>query len=285
MPKHCASLLLFLLGLFVVLPAAPVFAGDGDEPGPEALPQLESRYSPIPEINVNTQIISVVPSTTPLGSGVLQFRVTHRFSEPINHSTGHDLYGFDSGADIGLGIEYGFTQNLEAGFYRSSYVDDYVAHLKFRWIAQCDSFPFSISTRVGGNDLSDSSVKKDKSGAFAQVIFQRRFGPVELVVAPSYETNTTSFKRVTNVPVGFVWQLTESVNLNGEVVPKNRDNRQGVTGWTVSIEKRVPGHTFAFTLGNCRATTLDMALASDFPGGYKKDDIRVGFNITRRWRF
>ena len=266
---------LVLLG--AVLVAAPGGAAAQDE---EASP-----YKPIFDGALETQIANVCPSANALGKNVLMFRVTHRFVESLNHSTGHDGWSLDSGANVGLGFTYGLTSNLEAGVYRTSYFDDYEGHLKFRWFAQAEAFPLSISTKIGGNYLSERGVQGKKSGGFAQLILQRRFGPFVFVAAPTYETNTTSFEKVSNVIAGFQWDLPEGFSVGGEVVPRNRDNPKSTNAWAFTIVKRVPGHSFAIVLGNSRATTVDMAVASDFPEGFRSDDIRIGFNITRRWRF
>lgn len=51
------------------------------------------------------------------------FRVTHRFTQPLNAKFGDvagNLFGLDSGAQIGLEYRFGIVQNGEVGIHRTS---------------------------------------------------------------------------------------------------------------------------------------------------------------------
>jgi len=52
------------------------------------------------------------------------FRVTHRFARPLGAgdfgSLAEDLFGLDSGAQIGLEYRFGLMRGLQAGIYRTS---------------------------------------------------------------------------------------------------------------------------------------------------------------------
>lgn len=242
-------------------------------------------YRPLPEPGVGTFVGSIVPTATPLGTNVLHLRVTHRFTQPVNDASGHDLWGLDSSADIGLGVDWGFSPNLEASLFRSKYLDDYEGAVKFRWLAQSEAVPLSVSTRVGVDYRSDPDWVGEDTSYFGQLILQRAFGPVSIVVTPTWISDTPGFENVINIPVGLVVRAGESWTILGEVVPRNPDNDEGHTAWLVGVEKRVPGHTFGMTFSNSRATTVDMAMASDFPPGFEPQDMRIGFHITRRWKW
>jgi hypothetical protein len=51
----------------------------------------------------------------------------------------------------------------------------------------------------------------------------------------------------------------------------------------VGAVKRVRGHAFLIYFGNSRATTTDLLAGSDIPGGFKSGDVRLGFNLVRRF--
>ncbi len=64
---------------------------------------------------------------------------------------------------------------------------------------------------------------------------------------------------------------------------KNLDAHPGQLAWSVALNKRVPGHAFLIYFGNSRATTADLIVGSDFPGSFKQRDVRIGFNLMRRF--
>jgi hypothetical protein len=51
----------------------------------------------------------------------------------------------------------------------------------------------------------------------------------------------------------------------------------------MGIAKRLPGHAFMLYAGNSRATVTDLMVGSDLPGGFKRSDVRLGFNLLRRF--
>ena len=71
-----------------------------------------------------------LPTPDPLGAGVFEFRILHRFKASVSASGGSGLYGLDSGAWISLGLAYGLARNLELGVRRTSLQTDYEAYLK-----------------------------------------------------------------------------------------------------------------------------------------------------------
>ncbi len=116
------------------------------------------------------------------------------------------------------------------------------------------------------------------------------------------------YKKVFNVPVAASIALTPSINIHGEVVPSYRrtvlmsqtfpecdpgacpvvaaKSSPGV-GWTVSLEKVLLRHRFAFTAGNMRETTVDQYVLPNFVLGFQPPapgNVYLGFNITRQWK-
>src|SRR5262245_39707675 len=68
--------------------------------------------------------LSALPTTMRLPKGTFDFRLTHRFTRPIDQGTVgdffRDLFGFDSAARIGLELRYGLLPGTQIGIYRTN---------------------------------------------------------------------------------------------------------------------------------------------------------------------
>jgi hypothetical protein len=230
-----------------------------------------------------------LPSADVPKAGTLSILFTHRFSQPLEQSDIHTLYSFDSGADIGIGLAYSLLDRLDIGVYRSSKLDVYEVDAK---VHALDAGPFSLSARVGEDWRTELGLE-NRSGFFGQAIAALSIGSrVRITVVPTYDSLISGtrfvspkpfYKNVFNVPAALAIGLTRSVNVQGEIIPRNgRADSPGV-GWIASIEKTVPRHRFAFTVGNTRGTTVDQYVASNF-AGQSPHNYFIGFNIVRQWK-
>ena len=73
-----------------------------------------------PDFNIIT-----LPTTLRLPHNTFAFRLTHRFSRPLDGGSGfgnllEDFFGFDSPAFIGLGLRYGIAPGAQVGIYRNN---------------------------------------------------------------------------------------------------------------------------------------------------------------------
>ena len=92
--------------------------------------------------------------------------------------------------------------------------------------------------------LQDFPVPGDQSCVFKEAL-RRRIG--------ARDSTKTSF----NIPVGASIAITHSITVHGEVIPAlSKVHSKGV-GWSVSVEKSLLRHRFAFYAGNQRQTTVD----------------------------
>jgi hypothetical protein len=115
---------------------------------------------------------------------------------------------------------------------------------------------------------------------------------VRLTAVPTYVSETSgqpfttpkaSYKNIFQVPIALSVRVTRSINVQGEVYPRlGQVDSQGV-GWLAAIEKTVPGHRFAFTVGSVRATTVDQYVGS-VPFRVNPHDYYIGFNLVRQWK-
>ena len=91
------------------------------------------------------------------------------------------------------------------------------------------------------------------------------------------------YENVFNVPVAASIAITHSITVHGEVIPRlSKVNSNGV-GWSVTVEKSLLRHRFAFFAGNQRATTVDKYTGA-IPLGRASGDVYIGFNLFRAWK-
>jgi hypothetical protein len=271
-----------LVAFFAFTSAASVAFGQTPADAPEA---PKAPRPPEGERIIN------LPSAEVPQAGTLTMVFTHRFSEPLQDSDFHSLWSFDSGADIGLGLAYTPFENFEVSFYRSSHLDDYELDVKYRAFSKG---PFTATARLGGDWRSERH-QQNRNGVFAQAILGVSIGSrVRVTAVPTYVSKTAFttavtlkpfYEKVFNVPVAVSVSITRTFNVQGELTPRiGRADSTGV-GWVASIEKTVPKHRFAFTVGNQRATTVDQYVTwTPQFFGQSPHPYFIGFNIVRQWK-
>ena len=254
----------FLWTLITLAAAAPAF--------PQALPEPE----------LGNQLVNL-PTHLALAPSTMQVIFTHRFVATVSSAGSGDLYGLDTGADVGLGLAMGFQHGLEAAVYRSSYLKQYEASLKWTALRQGDSVPLGAAIRAGAEYRAASGMT-DRWAGFAQLILARRLGSaLDLFAVPMFVSDTPTLRDAWNAGFGASLHLGRTVDLAAEAIPGNRDVTGAATAWAVGLTKRVRGHAFILYLGNSRATTTDLIAGSDIPGGFRSGDVRLGFNLIRRF--
>ncbi len=165
---------------------------------------------------------------------------------------------------------------------------------------------FTSSLRVGEDWRTQDGAATPKSSFFAQAILAYSFGQyVRLTAVPTYlqRTNGRSapqdfpvpgdqscvfkegftppyrcsglYENVVNIPVGASIAITHSITVHGEVIPAlSKVHSKGV-GWSVSVEKSLLRHRFAFYAGNVRQTTVDgyVQAAPAYPAFQRAKDV------------
>jgi Membrane bound beta barrel domain (DUF5777) len=258
--------------LTALLPAGPAKA------------QSAGPYDPVRRDPVGTILINGATPYT-LGSRRLEVLFTHRFQQPVNlGGDSHNLWGLDSGADVGIGLAYGVTRHLDLSLLRSSFQEDFELAGKFLVIEQAARVPLSVAVRAGADLLGRTGVA-DPHRPFAQLVLARRIAPgVNLIATPSWERDTPRLRDAWNVPLGLTLPLPAGSFLDLEFVPKNRDLRESVAAWHAALSKPVGQHLFSIVIGNSRATTVDQYLGGDSAAGFRARDVRLGFNLVRTFQ-
>jgi uncharacterized beta barrel domain-containing protein DUF5777 len=234
---------------------------------------------------VGTRLIDIATPFTS-GSRWLELLVTHRFIQPFNQGgNGHNLWGLDSGADVGIGFTYGVLQHLDLSVYRSEFQEDFELAAKYQILQQEAGMPLSLAVRAGEDLLGRDGVE-DPHRAFGQLLLARRLAPGwNMFVSPSWAQWTPLLHNAWNTPVGITAPLPGHWLIEAEGIPANRALRD-VPGasefaWHVAFTKPIGWHVFQILIGNSRATTVDQILGGDFAGGFTTHDLRLGFNLIR----
>jgi hypothetical protein len=214
------------------------------------------------------------------------FRVSHRFTRPLSDgdfgSLLEDLFGIDSGAQIGLEYRFGLIRNGQVGIHRTS-------NRTIEFFGQYDLLrqgksPVEISalaTIEGTNNFRDSY-----SPALGAIV-SRTIGDVAaLYVEPIWVNNTNALpKSVVDhndtfiVGLGARIRVRPTVYVVGEYAPRASGDEPGVSHIAFGLEKRAGGHLFQLNVSDAFGTTL----AQIARGGPVERDWFLGFNISRKF--
>src|SRR5262249_8012415 len=104
-------------------PQQPAAQQPPAQPQPAAEPEKAD-----PDLRVDVLqpdfVISALPTTLRVPRHKLGFMVTHRFDRSLGRGDlgdlASDLFGFDTGAQIGLELRYGLFSGTQVGIYRTS---------------------------------------------------------------------------------------------------------------------------------------------------------------------
>jgi hypothetical protein len=243
--------------------------------------------------------LSALPTTLRVPRFKSAFRVTHRFGRPLGSgsfgSLASDLFGLDSGAQIGLEYRFGIMKGLQAGIYRTN--DRTIEFFtQYSLMEQSASRPVGIGVLAamdGTNNFRDSYspalgvIVSRKVGRFAAVYAEPIWVNNSNPLPSALVDDNDSFL----LGLGARLRVRRTVYVVGEVVPRVAGYDPRVDHVTaglsraghvaVGLEKVVGGHTFQINFSNGVGTTISQ-LAQ---GGGSKDNWYLGFNISRKfWR-
>ncbi len=231
------------------------------------------------------------------GAGVLDFKISHRFS-PINQGL-YDIFGLD-GATIRIGLDYGITDRLMIGLGRSSKEKIYDGFIKYKILWQSTgkrSMPISLSA------LADAQIKTvrfpdpDRTNYFSsrlyytfQVLLARKFNDyLTLQLMPTLVhrnlVETRAEKNdVYSLGVAGRIRLTRRVTLNAEyyyVLP-NQLASQYVNVLSIGFDIETGGHVFQLHFTNSADMTYKGFITETTDRWFgSPSGIRFGFNISR----
>lgn len=252
-----------------------------------AAPAVAQDYVPIAPLPIGTHLLNV-PTAQILPHRMWEVRFTHRFAQPINEGDAHSFWGLDGPADIGIGLAWAPTRQLEVSLFRTDVQDNWEGAAKYVLVRQAPAFPVSATARAGVDFRSERGVDERLSG-FAQVVISRQLTRrLELMIVPTWASEAGPFDHAFNVPVGLAWMLRRNLSLVVEIIPENRDLPDGGEsdiGWAIGLKRAIGGHYFEILLADTRATHVSQYASSTLVPdvGLDAGDVHLGFNIVRRF--
>lgn len=215
------------------------------------------------------------------------FRVTHRFLRPLGAGDfgdlASDLFGIDSGAQIGLEYRFAIVPGGQIGIYRTS--DKTIEFFgKYGVVRQDRQLPVDVAVLAA---VEGTNNFRDRYSPSLGAIVSRRISDVAalyvepiwvhdsnvLPISPADHTDTFM------IGLGARVRIRDTVYLVGEASPRAAGYKPGVTHGSFGIEKRVGGHMFQLNFSNSFGTTLGQVAR----GGQVGDNWYLGFNITRKF--
>ena len=243
-----------------------------------------------------------LPTNARLPRHKLAFRLTHRFARPLGEgdfgNLASDFFGFDGGAQIGLGLRFGLFPGTQLGIYRTS-DRTILLHAQQQLLREGGS-PVGLSLVAGVEGLNNFGLSEAPAdGALhefspsAGLVVSRRLGTHGAVYAePAWVGNTRLSPSAPGTDDGTLvlglgarLRVTKSMSLVGEVHPR-------LTGYagdlgsgnpdplaTFGVEWTVGGHAFQLNFSNALGTTpAQVARGAQGQAGWF-----IGFNLSRKF--
>lgn len=220
-------------------------------------------------------------------NGVLEFIISHRFGT-IN--SGYDeFYGLDI-SRIRLGLEYGFTDNLNIGIGRSSFDKVVDAFLKYRFLRQSKSFPFTVTAFASFARKTieqDGLEGADRNAYTSQILIARKFNSnFSFQIAPTLiQRNLVPTSEDANlliaVGLGARYKVSNRIAIVSEYYPQLSDKSDVFKDtFAVGVDIETGGHVFQLHFTNAIQMN-ERGFIGETTDDFWDGDIHYGFNITR----
>jgi hypothetical protein len=268
-------------------PAAPAPAYDEDL---DAVPSE-------PDFHVIT-----LPTNLRLPKHKLDFRLTHRFARGLGQGDFSDLasdfFGFDGGAQVGIGLRFGLFRANQLAVYRTS--DRTIQISDQQEILRQGRGPIGVSVMASVEGLNNFGLSAAPEGSTLHefspslaLVLSRRFGTrCAVYLVPSWVGNA---RIVPSAPgdetstlvlgLGARLRLTKVMSLVGEINPRlagyagDLGSGDSAAAASFGVEWRVGGHAFQINFSNDLGTTP----AQVARGQQGLEDWHLGFNLTRKF--
>lgn len=232
-----------------------------------------------------------VPTTGQLPRHKFAFRLTHRFSRPLDgfdndFDVGElvdNLFGFDSAAQIGLELRFGLMDGTQVGIHRTNdrTIQFFAQH---SLVDQGDGSPLSVDALVSIGGLDN--FRQEYTIGVGAVVSRRMARRLAVYIQPMWVANTnplpselTEENHTLQVGLGSRLRVTPTIYLVGEFVPRADGYRPRANYGSVGIEKRAGGHLFQINVSNGLGTTVGQIAR----GSAGRSDWFIGFSLSRKF--
>ncbi len=251
--------------------------------------------------------IITLPTNLRLPRHKLGFSLTHRFARPLGRGDFGDLvsdfFGFDGGAQIGLGLRFGLFRGTQLAIYRTSDRTIQFYEQSELLSQRRHAVGVSLQASIEGTDnfgLSDPRVEgldATFSPAFSLVI-SRKFGTRGAAyLVPRWVGNTSLVERQNGeddstllLGIGLRVRVYGSTYLTGEYLPRLAGYKGSFCSGglclgdtkpllTFALEKQVGGHAFQLNFSNGFGTTPRQTAVEQT----RDNDWFIGFNLSRKF--
>ena len=228
-----------------------------------------------------------------VGSGVLDFKILHRFGA-LNQG-GYNFFGLDQ-ATMRLGLDYGINNRLTVGIGRSTFEKQYDAFLKYKIIRQqkgAKNIPFSLSyaSSVIYKSLRDATTTytpytSDKFSYANQLLLASKINDyLSIQLTPTLiHYNMVDAKTIPNdfysLGFGFRQRVSKRVNITTEYFYRFNKLDGYYNPLSVGVDIETGGHVFQLHVSNSTGMT-ERTFINETIGSWGKGDLRFGFNISR----
>ncbi|WP_431210738.1 DUF5777 family beta-barrel protein [Puia sp. P3] len=226
----------------------------------------------------------------------LNFVIQHRFGQ-LN-SGSYNFFGLDN-ATLRLGLEYGITDDLEAGIGRSSYLKTFDGFLKYKLLKQGDGGGMPVSVSILGTvtdytqDMSNKPYlnTRYRTAYAGQLLIARKITRnLSLQVTPAFIhynlVPTVADKNdLFAIGLGGRYKFTRRMSIDAEynILPSNQVVSTTVhNSFSLGWDIETGGHVFQLVFSNSQSMVPTQYLAQT-PGTWGKGDIYFGFNISRNF--
>jgi Membrane bound beta barrel domain (DUF5777) len=262
-----------LFGVFILLSSA-AFAQDDDD---TVLQPAQPDFT-----------LAALPTSLRLPKFKSAFRVTHRFTRPLDCDTCAsnlfgDLFGLDNGAIIGLEYRFGIVPNGQIGIHRTS--DKTIQFFgQYGFVRQDKGLPVDLSALVsieGTNNFQD-----EYSPTIGLIVSRTAGEHAAFYVEPIYVHHSNVFQQSQSpddntfmIGLGTRLRIRPTVYVVAEYTPRLSGYKPGDDQASFAVEKRAGGHMFQLNFSNSFGTTMGQIAR----GGSGSNDWYMGFNITRKF--
>lgn len=258
---------------------------------------------------INTHSVEMLPKNR------MDFRVTHRFGDLAGDAGGWPtFYGLETADDVLIGFEYGATDNLSVGLFRTKGAGDLrqlvSPTVKYRFLKQEDGgMPITL-TAVGVGSISTMQKVEDSEGLNSFPKFSSRIVyNLQMLAARKYSDafslqlsagwthrNLTPFGELNDLfNVGFAArvQVTHAMSIVGDfVLPLNgiqspfedTDGVQYSPVIGIGVELETGGHVFQINLVNAHGIMPTDYIPYTRDAEWSKGQFRLGFTISRMFK-
>jgi hypothetical protein len=217
---------------------------------------------------------------------------TSRFTRPLGQGDfgdlAGDLFGLDSGAQIGLEYRFGIIKSGQIGFHRTN-DKDIMFFAQYGVVRQGEALPMDVSVTASVDGTRNF---QDSYSPSVGVILSRTFGDrAALYFEPTWVNNTNDLPTelvdhndTVYYGIGARVRIRPTVYLVGEFAPRTGNkaapnNPITTNHGSFGIEKRAGGHTVQLNFSDSYATTRRQISQ----GGPEGNNWYFGFNISRKF--